>query len=176
MKCTLPCSRVHSAHIHTLTAYFLSDLTFQQIQLHPTCNKSCFRKLYVTFSKFHFIRCPLSFRVLPPAQEAYFFNNNKITISRLKTLSSLETKVKHCIVVSCNVCSALLLSCPTSAMYSFFMKFYRRWIESFRFSSPAVIKITNPPFWTKIYLVKVPLNVKILQQDLLHRKQFLKIL
>ena len=29
---------------------------------------------------------------------------------------------------------------------------------------------------TKIYLVKVPLNVKILQQDLLHRKQFLKIL
>jgi hypothetical protein len=34
------------------------------------------------------------------------------------------------------------------------------------------------PFWTKLYLVKVPLNVKIVQQDLLHRirKQFLKIL
>ena len=32
------------------------------------------------------------------------------------------------------------------------------------------------PFWTKIYLVKVPLNVKIVQQGLLHRKQFLKIL
>ena len=31
-------------------------------------------------------------------------------------------------------------------------------------------------FWTKISLVKVPLNVKIVQQDLLHRKQFLKIL
>ena len=28
----------------------------------------------------------------------------------------------------------------------------------------------------QIYLVKVPLNVKIVQQDLLHRKQFLKIL
>ena len=32
------------------------------------------------------------------------------------------------------------------------------------------------PFWTKIYIVKVPLNVKIVEQDLLHRKQFLKIL
>jgi hypothetical protein len=33
-------------------------------------------------------------------------------------------------------------------------------------------KSKDPPFWTKIYLVKVPLNVKIVQQDLLHRKQF----
>ena len=33
----------------------------------------------------------------------------------------------------------------------------------------------NPSFWIKIYLVKVPLNVKIVQQDLLLRKQFLKI-
>ena len=28
----------------------------------------------------------------------------------------------------------------------------------------------------KVPLVKVPLNVKIVQQDLLHKKQFLKIL
>ena len=28
----------------------------------------------------------------------------------------------------------------------------------------------------QIYLVKIPLNVKIVKQDLLHRKQFLKIL
>mgnify|MGYP001398604930 CR=1 FL=1 len=33
---------------------------------------------------------------------------------------------------------------------------------------------SKSPFWTKIYLVS--LNVKIVQQDLLHRKQFLKIL
>ena len=39
-----------------------------------------------------------------------------------------------------------------------------------------VHKNQNPPFRTKIYLVKVPLNVKIMQQDLLHRQQFLKIL
>ena len=30
------------------------------------------------------------------------------------------------------------------------------------------------PFWIKIYLVKVPLNLKIVQQVLLHRKQLLK--
>ena len=36
-------------------------------------------------------------------------------------------------------------------------------------------KNQNLPFLIKIYLVKVPLNVKIVQQDLLHRKQFLKI-
>ena len=34
----------------------------------------------------------------------------------------------------------------------------------------------NPPFQTQIYLVKVPLNVNIVKQDLLHEKQFLKIL
>ena len=33
-----------------------------------------------------------------------------------------------------------------------------------------------PPFWTKIYLVKVPMNVNIVKQDLLHKKRFLKIL
>ena len=32
------------------------------------------------------------------------------------------------------------------------------------------------PFQTQIYLVKVPLNVNIVKQDLLHKKQFLKIL
>ena len=37
-------------------------------------------------------------------------------------------------------------------------------------------KNQNPPIWTEIYLVKVSLNVKIVQQDLLHKKQFLKIL
>ena len=31
-------------------------------------------------------------------------------------------------------------------------------------------------FQTQIYLVKVPLNVNIVKQDLLHKKQFLKIL
>ena len=34
----------------------------------------------------------------------------------------------------------------------------------------------NPPFQTQIYLVKVPLNVNIVKQDLLNKKQFLKIL
>ena len=34
----------------------------------------------------------------------------------------------------------------------------------------------NPLFQTKIYLVKIPLNVKIVKQDLLNKKQFLKIL
>ena len=34
----------------------------------------------------------------------------------------------------------------------------------------------NSPFQTKIYLVKVPLSVNIVKQDLLHKKQFLKIL
>ena len=32
------------------------------------------------------------------------------------------------------------------------------------------------PFQTQIYLVKVPINVNIVKQDLLHKKQFLKIL
>ena len=35
---------------------------------------------------------------------------------------------------------------------------------------PEKLKST---FWTKIYIVKIPLNVKIVQQDLLHRKQLL---
>ena len=34
----------------------------------------------------------------------------------------------------------------------------------------------NPPFQTQIYLVKILLNVNIVKQDLLHKKQFLKIL
>ena len=34
----------------------------------------------------------------------------------------------------------------------------------------------NPPFQTQIYLVNVPLNVNIVKQDLLNKKQFLKIL
>ena len=34
----------------------------------------------------------------------------------------------------------------------------------------------NPLFQTQIYLVKVSLNVNIVKQDLLHKKQFLKIL
>ena len=34
----------------------------------------------------------------------------------------------------------------------------------------------NPPFQTKLYLLKVPLNVNILKQDLLNKKGFLKIL
>ena len=33
-----------------------------------------------------------------------------------------------------------------------------------------------PTFQTQIYLVKVPLNVNIVKQDLLNEKQFLKIL
>ena len=36
--------------------------------------------------------------------------------------------------------------------------------------------IEIPPFQTQIYLEKVPLNVNIVKQDLLHEKQFLKIL
>ena len=34
----------------------------------------------------------------------------------------------------------------------------------------------NPPFQTQNYLIKVSINVKIVKQDLLHKKQFLKIL
>ena len=34
----------------------------------------------------------------------------------------------------------------------------------------------NPPFQTQMKLVKVPLNVNIVKQDLLNKKQFLKIL
>ena len=33
----------------------------------------------------------------------------------------------------------------------------------------------NLPFATKIYLLKVPLNVSVVKQDLLYRKQFLKM-
>ena len=41
---------------------------------------------------------------------------------------------------------------------------------------PRICITWNPPFQTQIYLVKVPLNVNIAKQDLLHKKQFLKIL
>ena len=41
---------------------------------------------------------------------------------------------------------------------------------------PRICINWNPPFQTQIYLVKVPLNVNIVKQDLLHKKQFLKIL
>ena len=34
----------------------------------------------------------------------------------------------------------------------------------------------NPPFQTQIYFVKVPLNMNIVKQDYLQKKQFLKIL
>ena len=36
--------------------------------------------------------------------------------------------------------------------------------------------VWNPTFQTQIYLVKVPLNVNIVKQDLLHKKLFLTIL
>ena len=39
---------------------------------------------------------------------------------------------------------------------------------------PRICINWNPPFQTQIYLVKVPLNVIIVKQDLLHKKQFLK--
>ena len=41
---------------------------------------------------------------------------------------------------------------------------------------PRIYINKNPPFQTQIYLVKLPLNVNIVKQDLLHKKQFLKIL
>ena len=41
---------------------------------------------------------------------------------------------------------------------------------------PRICINWNPPFQTQIYLVKVPLNVNIVKQDLLHKKQFFKIL
>ena len=41
---------------------------------------------------------------------------------------------------------------------------------------PESASIEIHPFQTKIYLVKVPLNVNIVKQDLLHKIQFLKIL
>ena len=41
---------------------------------------------------------------------------------------------------------------------------------------PESVSIEIPPFQTQIYLVKVPLNVKIVKQDLLNKNQFLKIL
>ena len=34
----------------------------------------------------------------------------------------------------------------------------------------------NPTFQTQIYLVKVPLNVNIVKQDLINKNQFLKML
>ena len=41
---------------------------------------------------------------------------------------------------------------------------------------PRICINWNPTFQTQIYLVKVPLNVSIVKQDLLHITQFLKIL
>ena len=41
---------------------------------------------------------------------------------------------------------------------------------------PRICIIGNPPFQTQIYLLNVPLNVNIVKQDLLIKKQFLKIL
>ena len=41
---------------------------------------------------------------------------------------------------------------------------------------PRICINLNPPFQTQIYLVKVPLNVNIVKQDLLDKNQFLKIL
>ena len=41
---------------------------------------------------------------------------------------------------------------------------------------PRICINWNPPFQIKIYLVNVPLNVNIVKQDLLNKKQFLKIL
>ena len=41
---------------------------------------------------------------------------------------------------------------------------------------PRICINWNPPFQTQIYLVNVPLNVNIVKQDLLNKKQFLKIL
>ena len=41
---------------------------------------------------------------------------------------------------------------------------------------PRICINWNPPFQTQIYLVKVPLNVNIVKQDLLNKKKLLKIL
>ena len=41
---------------------------------------------------------------------------------------------------------------------------------------PRICINWNPPFQTQIYLVKVPLNMNIMKQDLLNKKQFLTIL
>ena len=41
---------------------------------------------------------------------------------------------------------------------------------------PMICVNWNPPFQTQIYLLNVPLNVNIVKQDLLNKKQFLKIL
>ena len=38
---------------------------------------------------------------------------------------------------------------------------------------PRICINWNPPFQTQIYLLKVPLNVNIVKQDLLNKKQFL---
>ena len=37
---------------------------------------------------------------------------------------------------------------------------------------PESASIEIPPFQTQIYLVKIPLNVNIVKQDLLDKKQF----
>ena len=39
-----------------------------------------------------------------------------------------------------------------------------------------IVSIEIHPFQTQIYLLKVPLNVNIVKQELVHKKQFLKIL
>ena len=41
---------------------------------------------------------------------------------------------------------------------------------------PRIYINWNPPFQSQIYLVKTPLNVNIVKQDLLNKKRFLKIL
>ena len=41
---------------------------------------------------------------------------------------------------------------------------------------PRICINWNPPFQTQIYLVKVPLYVNVVKQDLLNKKQFLKML
>ena len=43
-------------------------------------------------------------------------------------------------------------------------------------NTTALKLVPQRTIWTKSYLVKVPLNVNIVKQDLLQRKQFLKIL
>ena len=51
-----------------------------------------------------------------------------------------------------------------------------KYYQSTYLEGPESASIENPHFQTKIYSVKVPLNVSIVRQDLLHRKQFLKII
>ena len=49
-------------------------------------------------------------------------------------------------------------------------------VSKYILKRPRICINWNPPFQTQIYLVKVPLNVNIVKQDLLNKKQFLKIL